>query len=241
MTRRSNEQIVSDKERRVIDAARVRVCPDCGYDLQGLERPLRCPECGLYIDVDVFFFDGRVVASWKKTALNLSIRIGLALIVPALLFGSGKIKVVSNPFSAEIISDYSFILAGEIAFFVLIFLFIRWRMGRFRIVVSPSGIQWRGYLRRWKKIEWRDVVHLETARTMGNVRFHLNSGTNVLLPHDAWLDLLRPRTVTDMVRRYYDESRARLKADPDPPFRVSQVAGRPPPGNGMNTPGRHST
>lgn len=56
--------VIGNSRARTANPPVIRPCPDCGYELDGLDSPKRCPECGCELNPDLIPIPG-----WGKKSL----------------------------------------------------------------------------------------------------------------------------------------------------------------------------
>jgi len=151
-------------------ATALETCPDCGYDLHGLEPPGRCPRCGFEYDQHTRVW--RSSRPWQHPALVYFIigtAIGLVLAITYRLV-RGRVPYPVFPLLFGLVYAAGGLLIRRV---------LTGRLsGRF-VALTPKGIL-VGTRRRSSLIAWDDVDRVSQPKGVPKIQRH-SSGVPVVL------------------------------------------------------------
>lgn len=195
------------KERAAIEAARVTTCIECGYDLNGLPKNHRCPECGQGYEENTYRFRALGFLFTRRKLPGLQIMATMTTI--GLLIINWRGNSVPYPIWQLI----TLFVVNQVMISLLIISVFQLLYSRSYILFSPRGLEWRSMFRMKQQIEWWQIDGVRVNEANGEIEIRPITSSPVKIPSDAWGGTMRFASIAGFTRDYWSKIAETLQND----------------------------
>ncbi|MBK8267056.1 MAG: hypothetical protein IPK83_01605 [Planctomycetes bacterium] len=195
------------KERAAIDAARVIACIACDYDLNGLPKNHRCPECGQAYEENTYRF--RALGSVRFRRLIPLMFVTFVIAVAVLFIINSRINLIA-------FTTWRVIFLAAFRQFTIclgVILSAQWWNSRRYILFSPRGVEWRSIFQKKRQVEWWQVDDVRVNEANGEIELRPIASSPVKIPSDAWGGTMRFASIAGFTSDYWSKISETIQND----------------------------